>query len=61
MMAGIRKSARLITVKGSCGHRKNAYIPAGELSVVGSRNIGTAATTPCYTCLRETEVQHESK
>ena len=49
-MAGIRSSARIKTVSGTCGHEVMVHIPPRELSTVGRRNIAIATGRACYTC-----------
>ncbi len=49
-MSGIRKSGRLVSVKGKCGHKVDAYIPPGELGPVGRRNIERATQMSCPEC-----------
>ena len=51
-MAGIRKSARIVTVKGKCGHSIDVLVPPGELGAVGRRKMSEASSRKCYKCRR---------
>ena len=55
-MSGIRKSARLVTVKALCNHDVLVSIPPGELSTVGRQNIHFAKTNFCYECKNRKDV-----
>lgn len=56
-MSGILFSAKLGTVKASCGHDVHPYIPpnGGRPGPVGLRNIERAKINPCYDCRTQIE------
>jgi hypothetical protein len=49
-MAGIRASARIITVKAQCGHSVMVSLPPGEIGKVGQRRMAAAAGSQCRKC-----------
>ena len=51
-MAGIRRSARIITVKGICGHDIIVSLPPGELGTKGQQRITEAKADKCWNCTK---------
>ena len=58
-MAGIRRSASILTVTAVCGHRVLVLVPGGTTTdrpgPVGEKRIAEAQETPCAAC---TNINH---
>ena len=49
-MAGIRRSARIVKVKGLCGHDIMVSLPPGDIGRVGQQRVESARSRKCWNC-----------
>lgn len=53
-MSGIRNSARIGSIRATCGHLTYVVIPGGTSTrlpgLVGQQRINQATTEPCFAC-----------